>query len=229
MAWPCSACSDGGVFARASGWALLALGTAGCFGSEVTEFPDGMEPLEENLAPEPAGDFPEAIAFASGERDGLYWVHGRGYVHAPISEVMAALSRPDVVVDRRGVDEWSVQQDVEDGFDLSFAITTTVRDIITVEWTTTWRYLVVDGVLTAPEVLAIRYQKTDGIALIDTFQGSIVATRLEEELTRIELIEHLDAPNTSEDDLLCYQQDLFDELVLVTNGEELPEYEDSCR
>jgi hypothetical protein len=172
----------------------------------------------------------EGINFETGERDdGLFWLHGRGVVHASVSDVIAALADPRVVTDRRGVTRFTTEFDVEEGYDVSFATLNTTVDILTVEWTLTWRGLVVQGDMDDPEVFAMRYQKTDGAAILDVMQGSIIATALTNNRTELELIEHLKAPLTSDTDLLCYQQDLFDEVVLTTRGDDLPEYTENCR
>ena len=208
---------------------LVVIPLVGCWGPVETVFPDGVEPLENNTAPEVSEDGPEYVDFTWGEDDGLYWVHGRGLIHAPMVDVVAALSDPAVVQDRRGVDEWALTDAVEAEYDPSFAIVNTTREIITVEWTVTWRGLVVVGDAEEPEVFAMRYQKTDGSSLIDTMEGSIVVRALSDDRTEIQLIEHLAAPRITEVDLLCYQQDLFTEVVTTTDGEPLPEYEEGCR
>ena len=214
---------------RAASLSLLLL-TSACLRDVETEFPEGLQPLEDNTAAAVDDQSEEGIAFETGERDdGLFWLHGRGVVYAPIAEVIEALSDPQVVTDRRGVTRFTTEFDVEEGYDVSFATLNTAEDILTVEWTLTWRGSVVRGDATDPEVFAMRYQKTDGAAILDVMEGSIIATALSEERTEIALIEHLKAPLTTEADLLCYQQDLFDEVVLSTRGEDLPEYTENCR
>lgn len=206
----------------------LVLGV-GCIRDVETVFPEGLEPLENNVVGVLWADADDGITFVSGEDDGLHWVHGRGMVFASPRSVVDALFTPAVVQDRRGVDEWQVEMDVESGYDASFAILNTKVEILTVEWTLTWRGLIVEGTADDPDVVALRYQKTDGVGIIDVMRGSIVARRVADDRTEIELIQHLQAPLTSEQDLLCYQQDLFDEVVLTTRGEALPEYTETCR
>lgn len=215
---------------RPSAASLLLLLTCGCLRDVVTEFPDGLAPLEDNTAPAVDEQSGEAIAFETGERDdGLFWLHGRGVVHAPLSDVIDALADPVVVSDRRGLTRFATEFDVEDDYDVSFDTFNTKVDILTVEWTIRWRGSVVQGDSEDPAVFAMRYQKTDGVVIIDVMQGSITATALAEDRTELALIEHLKAPLTTEADLLCYQQDVFDEVVLTTRGEDLPEYAEDCR
>lgn len=213
-------------------WASLALllSTSACLRDVVTEFPDGLAPLEDNTAPAVDELSDESISFETGERDdGLFWLHGRGVVHARLSDVIEALSDPQVVTDRRGVTRFTTEFDVEDNYEVSFDTFLTKVDILTVEWTLTWRGSVVQGDSDDPAVFAMRYQKTDGAAILDVMEGSITATALNGNRTELALIQHLKAPLTTEDDLLCYQQDLFDEVVLTTRGEDLPEYTENCR
>ncbi len=208
----------------------LVLLTSACLRDVETVFPEGLQPLEDNTAPAVDELSDETIGFEMGERDdGLYWLHGRGVVHAGLAEVIEALADPQVVTDRRGVTRFTTEFDVEEDYDVSFATVNTAVDILTVEWTLTWRGSVIQGDADDPFVFAMRYQKTDGAAILDVMEGSIIATALNDDRTELELVQHLKAPLTTEADLLCYQQDLFDEVVLTTRGEDLPEYTENCR
>jgi hypothetical protein len=214
---------------NALGLSLLVL-TSACLREVETEFPEGLQPLEENTALAVDELSQEGIVFETGERDdGLFWLHGRGVVDAPLSDVINALADPLVVSDRRGVTRFTTEFNVEDGYDVSFATFNVKVDILTVEWTLTWRGSVIQGDSDDPVVFAMRYQKTDGAAILDVMEGSIVASALSDDRTELALIEHLKAPLTNEEDLLCYQQDVFDEVVLSTRGDDLPEYTENCR
>ncbi len=211
---------------------LTALLLAGCFGDAVTVFPPGLEPLEDNTAPLPMlgrdGEAPESIVILTGERPtGLVFGHARGYIRAPITRVWEALRETDVNADRRATDEWSrLEVDVlPEGLTHSYIIETVVHAFITARYQVTWRHGLVEGELEEPEKVAVRWQKTFGLALIEILEGSIVLTALDDELTEIEIVERLDAPSTDEDTIRLFLKDLFDETVLYTKGLPLPTYE----
>jgi hypothetical protein len=195
-------------------------------------FPPGLEPLEDNTAPLPMlgrdGEAPESIVILTGERPtGLVFGHARGYIRAPITRVWEALRETDVNADRRATDEWSrVEVDVlPEGLTHSYIIETVVHAFITARYQVTWRHGLVEGELEEPEKVAVRWQKTFGLALIEVLEGSIVLTALDDELTEIEIVERLDAPSTDEDTIRLFLKDLFDETVLYTKGLPLPTYE----
>lgn len=213
--------------------ALLPL-LAGCLRDVETPFPDGVEPWEENTAPapEPTADeeYPEEVVLVTGQVDEYRWLHGRGYVHGDVARAWMAVQDPAVVVDRRGLDAWTVTWDVEEGFDVSFAVDQEVHDILTIAWRTVWRQAVVEGDAEKPELVGVRFQKTEGSAILELMRGSIVLRATDDpDRTEIELIEHIEAPATNDEDLRCYMQDLFDEVVITVRGEALPEYTERCR
>jgi len=203
---------------------LLALG---CHDVD-TPFPEGMEPLEDNLASCPEGTgahpYPEEIVLVSGTSEAFAWTHACAYVLAPAVDTWEALQQPDVVVDRRRVAEWSATFDVEEGYDFSMRIHQLVRDIITVEYDVTWRHVLVEGRTTAPEVLALRWQKTFGASVIDVLEGSAVVRAVDDDVTELELIEHLHAPTQGSGTIESFLTDLHTDVVAWVNGEELPEY-----
>jgi len=211
----------------ASSLALVAL-LGGCDSNEATVFPSGLEPLEECTAsaPEPTDGelFPEKVNFTSGTKEEFSWVHGRGFVHAPLAKTWAAMREPEVCVNRREVDEWTVEHDVETGYDFSYRIHNVVHDIITVEFDVTWRQGAVSGTVEEPEVVGTRFQKTFGTTYIDLMAGSIVARAKDAETTEIELIEHLKATGKGPETPLNTMRDYFDSVVALVHGKPLPTY-----
>ncbi len=193
----------------------LALSTGACFGDEKTEFPPGLEPLEENRAAPPVSQdetYPQVLSFARGTGD-FDWVHARGYVHAPISRTWEALRDIDVCVDDGRVNDWSVTYDVEDGYDYSYRIHNVSEDIITVEFDITWRHGAVEGTIDDPELVAIRYKKTNGTEFIDLLEGSIVLTPVEDDVTALDMVEHLDAAAGGTPEIEAYFDDVFSDTL----------------
>ena len=202
----------------------------GCQGTVVTEFPAGLEPLEDLVVEAPEGDgrdaFPETVNILSGETEDYYWGQAVGYVHAPISDVWAATQNPDVNVDRLRVDEWVTETDIETEFDVAYQIAHTVYDVLTVEWTVEWRHGAVSGSAEAPEAVGIRWQKVEGTTFITTLEGSIALFEVDEAVTEVQIIEHLSALQSSEEEIVNYFSDMYAEIVSVARGDGLPSEED---
>lgn len=207
--------------------------STGCFGNEVTAFPDGLEPLDgTNRAPRPALDADgmpvEGVTFVEGEGNQWEWVHGRAFVNAPLAEVWKAFQDPLVVVDRRQVDEWVFEEDVEAAYDRSFVIHNTVHDFVTVDFDMTWRQSAVEGDAEEPEVVAIRFQKTFGTVFIDILRGSFVLRSAPEDdaFTEIEMVEHIDAAQGGIERIRTYLEDVNASVVERAHGRDLPVYTD---
>ncbi len=200
----------------------------GCWGNKEVEFPPGLEPLAVNTAPwpEPAGgqDYPEAIELVSGE-DEFLWVHARAYVHAGLSTTWEALRDPEVNADRRRLASWEVDYDVPQAYDYCYRLHVVVEDIVTLRWDIDWNHGVIIGSLDEPEAVGIRWFKSEGSSLIDMQAGSISATQLEDEVTALEIIYQIDAPVTTEEDLLEFVGDLFADVVAWSHGEPLPSFD----
>lgn len=193
----------------------LAAASGGCSCEEKTEFPPGLEPLEENRADPPVSQdepFPEILSMTRGS-DSYDWVHARAYVHAPIARTWEALRDYQVDVDDGRVDDWSVTVDVEEGYDYSYRIHNVANDIITVEFDITWRHGAVEGTVEEPELVAIRYQKTNGTDFIDVLEGSIVLTPIEDDVTELDMVEHLEAAAGGTAEIEAYFADVFEDTL----------------
>jgi len=209
--------------------ALLIPLCSGCFGTSLSDFPPGFEPLEESAvdAPGAAGELPETFALALGTTDdNVHWGHLRGFVHGPLAAVWAAYQQPDVIVDRRRVAAYTATPDIEPDLDFSLAIDQVVRDILTIEYRLVWRHGAA-GDPADPEKVAIRWQKTEGSALIDTLRGSVLLLPTDDpEITEIQSMQHLKAPRTSTDDVQGLLTDVWFDVVAATHGRALPTYAD---
>jgi predicted small lipoprotein YifL len=191
-------------------------------------FPDGLTPLDEvNEAPAPGNEnhFPEEIVTVSGITPEYGWVHARAFVHAPLAATWAAMHDPDVSVDRRAVSEWTIEHDVETGYDFSYRVHNIVHDLITIDFDITWRHGVVQGSPSAPTVVAARYQKTAGSSVISLLTGSVIARRVDDRITAIEFIEHLRALATGPDIAERFIRDYYASIVARVHGRPLPTYE----
>ena len=207
----------------------MALLAVGCFGTEVTEFPDGLEPLGENDLAGPgttADPYPEEYELVGMGGGRFDRVLGRGYIHAPIEEVWAALQDPSVGADRRTSPEWSSDPITDTPYDASYVVHHITYDVVTVEWDVTWRHGVVTGTAEAPELVAIRWQKTNGSTLISVIQGSLLLRPAGDgSITELELVYHASAAAADTDTYVRYMQDVFNDAVAMTHGEALPTFE----
>ncbi len=214
------------VRACLAGVALLAVG---CFGSEVTEFPDGLEPLGENTLAGPgtaADPYPEEYELVGTGGGRFDSVLGRGYIQAPITEVWAALQNPAVGADRRTSPDWSSEPVPDTPYDASYVVHHIAYDVVTVEWDVTWRHGVVTGTVDAPELVSIRWQKTDGSTLISVIEGSLLLRPVGDgSITELELVYHASAAAAGTDTFVRYMQDIYNDAVAVTHGEPLPTFE----
>lgn len=203
---------------------LAAVLLAGCFGSETTPFPEGLEPLEEtNLAAPGDPDYPEELVMVRGMGAARTpSVHAIGYVRRPIADVWEGLRDPDVGADRRTFASWSATHDVEPEYDYSYVIHSVIENLITVEYDVTWRHGVVEGTLEEPTLVAVRYQKTEGSTVIMRLEGSVLLTAVEPGVTEVQIIEYLRAVESGHGNIEAFLQDMFAELVLRSNGQELP-------
>ena len=197
-------------------------------GSGGAGFPNELQPVGGNQAqppaPEPCEPYPERLELVTGSARGFKWTNARGFVHAPLSAVWQALQDPEVVVDRRKVASWKVQTGVIPGAEASYRINNTVHDLITIEFETTWRLGVALGTRDAPEAVAAVYRKTGGTHVIKRMEGSIVARKVSDSVTEIELVEHLDALMRATESGASYNRDLFAAIAARAKGAPVPTY-----
>lgn len=192
----------------------------GCFGNTTTDFPEGLEPLEDNLVParDTAG-----IEFVDGDNGSYAWVHARARLEATPADVWAAAKDPDVMVAVCSTDAHEIAPDAEAGYELSFQVSYQVDEIIDVAWDELWRYGTIEGVPEMPTFGMIRYQKVYGSELISTLEGSIQVHATDDPgITEIEMIEHLAAAGGTREDMRATMQHRHDSLAAVTAGGALP-------
>ncbi len=203
------------------GVAAAALALA-CFDENVRdEFPlsAGFQPLEPLdpaatfPAPTDTDPHPQALGpIPTGNRDGHDWAHARGYVHAPLASVYAALHDPATSRIHTPGAHWSATVGVEP-FPISFQIRYTVYDIITVEWDIRYRGGALEGTDAAPTSVGLRYQKIWGTEHIKVESGSLVATEVAPGVTSLETVGWLDAATQGQADVAGTLRDLFDNLT----------------
>lgn len=210
---------------------VLGVHAAGCGAHAAQLDTDELQPIEVNRAPLPEaidGDaYPETLSFVSGGGGDGWWAHARGYVHADTATVWAAALDPEVDVDMREVDEWSVTDSPFPSLDASYRIHNVVNDVITVEFDLWWRHELQGGTEEAPELVVALWDKTDGTMFIDLLKGSLVITPVEGEtaITEVDFVEHLVAPMRDDQTLVTALSDLHADLVARAHGSPLPTFD----
>ncbi|MCB9592415.1 MAG: hypothetical protein H6719_06765 [Sandaracinaceae bacterium] len=202
----------------------------GCWGDEVSPFPPGLEPLEANPIEPPAGTvddpYPEGWTLDAVDGPRFDTVYARGYFAAPLADVWAAFQNPLVGTDRRSADEWTIEPLDDPSYDVSYVVHSTTYEIVTVQWSTTWRQGVVEGTAEAPELVAIRWQKTDGSTILRLIEGSLVLRAVGDgSATELDLVYHVDAVAAGIDQFVLYVEDTLNDARALLRGEPLPTYE----
>jgi hypothetical protein len=181
-------------------WLVLAMAltTSACIGNRGLDFPEGLEPLEDNLADDPALG---QLTTASG-KDRPSWGHGRALYAAPSDELWQIFKDPATVTNTWTTDEQSVELDVNPAYDYSFLIHYTVDDILTVEWDEEYRFGIIDGDESAPAFGMIRYQMVYGSEFIDIIEGSYEIVRIDDARTEVLMVQHVQALSGGKDDIV---------------------------
>ncbi len=204
---------------------LVAAWVCGCQEDVVTQFPEGLIPIEENTATPPAATptdaFPEVRSFVTGDDDGGGWLHGYAYVKAPVAQVWDAFQDTEVVADRRAITYYEARWDVEPEYDVSFATRYFIEDLITVSFELTWRQSVVEGTLAAPRRVIAAYQKTWGSSLVRRMAGTIELLEVAPGVTRIGWVQRLDGVRVDSTNVAAWNADQFTNVLRKVRGEPL--------
>lgn len=194
----------------------------GCFGNTSTEFPAGLEPLEDNLVPTRA-DPVETLDFLDGDNGNYAWVHARAWMFLEPAAAWDAFKDPELMAAVCSTDAHTVEVAVEPDYEQSFQLSYQVDEVINVAWDELWRYGTIEGTPDAPTFAMIRYQKVYGSELITVLEGSIqLHATADPQVIELEMIEHLAAAGGSVDDMRGSMQHRFDSVAAAVRGEALP-------
>lgn len=201
----------------------LAAFATGCQDDISTQFPDGLEPLEDNKVPAITGASPlEQIVIQKGE-DGYKWVHGRGVLLAPPGLIWSLAKDAERLKSACDTDRQTITLGVEPQYEYGFKIHYEVDQVVTVAWDELWRYGTITGTPAEPARTMIRYQKVFGSDFITTIAGSIqLLARPAPDQTEIEMIEHLDAFGGSADQMAASMRRRFALLAAAAHGQPAP-------
>jgi len=210
--------------------ATAALFVVGCQHQESTSFPPGLDALATDTVPppQPEGDggdeYPETLSLTQGSDsvDNYNYVVATGYVDAPIEAVRAAFQIPNVVVDRHGITSYTVQENVETGYTVSFLTAYTIDGLATVNFDLTWREGVVAGTTADPTQVSVVYEKTYGSSFISLMEGSIQLVSVTPSVTELEFVQRMNAEDTSSQNIASWTTELFGSVVAQVHGQPLP-------
>src|SRR5262245_5421183 len=101
---------------------------AGCQDDVHTNFPPGLEPLEDNTVPRPAGRPAEELLLASGGDENKF-VHARGYVFAAPGLIWELTKDPEVVASDCDTTRHAATVGVEPEYEFGFQMHYEVDDI----------------------------------------------------------------------------------------------------
>jgi hypothetical protein len=197
-----------------------------CQHAETTTFPPGLAPLEPDPAPPPAAtstnEYPESLDLQQGSDATSNYVHATGYVDAPIETVWTAMKNPAVVVDRHNISSYTVDWNVETGYDVSFRTDYVIDDIETVDFDLTWREGVYGGSEASPTVVSVVYQKTYGSSFVSYMAGSIELTAVNANVTELQFAQRMNATETDSNNIAAWTSEMFASIVATAHGQPLP-------
>lgn len=199
-----------------AGLALL----PGCYTNEVTPFPEGLEPWEENLAELPApveGDpCPETLVFVNQGYMGTRSVHARGCIHAPMAAVWEAVRDPQTSRDPTTTHGFRiVAYETEPMYPWTYKTYVFVdHELTDIEFELNWRHSVVEGTEAQPLVTATRWAKTWGSSAISTMEGSLVLRPFEDDpaITEVAYQYHLQSIGSNHDTIQAFLSVIYGRL-----------------
>ncbi len=193
---------------------LVLSGAAACSGSHV------MTPLPEEVPNKPAHGVAWPVdtdlAIASGIDDtGMAWAHARGYLPGAWEALWQALGQGEICVDQVQVASYSIHPIEAEGFPIAFRIDNTVKNIITVTFSLTWRF--------HRQIVGDTWQwivgsghKTAGTSYIEALDYAMSFQRQDDGRIAFELVAEVRAVRLSEDDPRGYLEALVARLREVT-------------
>jgi hypothetical protein len=191
----------------------------GCQDDIRTQFPDGLEPLEDNRVPAPAGGAPLERLVTMRGTDGFKWVHGRGTLLAPPGVIWRLVKDADLLASICDTDRHTITLGVEPQYEFGFKIHYEVDELVTVAWDELWRFGTITGTPTEPALTMVRYQKVFGSDFITTLEGSVqLLATADPGQTEIQMVEHLDAFGGSADQMEAAMRRRFASLAAGAHG-----------
>ena len=198
-----------------------------CKNKEVDyDFPEGLEPLEDNTAEWPA-DQAEEVSSVVGESDDYHWAHSKAYVHADIDTVYGCLVEEQVNVDRREIESWSITADVETGYEHSYAIWNETYPTlgIQVQYTDTWRHGSTLDDAGDVALVVTTWKMTEGNDYMYLKENSVVTEIADEGITSLDMVGHLSAALRDGETTAQYFADFHADVLACVSGDAYPTFD----
>jgi hypothetical protein len=188
---------------------------AACQHSVKTPFPPGLEPLEDDAAPDPADLYSETLSAITKDTNYSY-VYARGYVQVDPATVWAAIESPAPNVAICSTSSNTVDVNNDPTYEYSFLVHYTENNVVTVQWDDQWRFGTID---TSDFFGMIKHQKVQGSSFITLSEGTIqLHATTDPAVSELQFVEHLDATMASSSDVLKNVQHNYASLVSVSHG-----------
>lgn len=207
---------------------LTTLVLVACQDDPAADVPPGLDPLEDNMAELPDD---ETVNLVSTETSEYNQTHARGRVDVAVMDVIACLQDPEVGVDRRRVAEYTVTEDVDPDYTVSYDVVTTIQDTVTLTYTLPWvQGDRGDGTWGARWAKAEERDTDVNAYLVSLLQGSVLLQPIDgdDSHTDVGIIERLEAPFTSTDDTEQYTSDFYASILACSHDLSLPTYCSDC-
>jgi hypothetical protein len=200
---------------------ILVAVAAGCQHNIKTEFPPGLEPLEDN--PVVLGnDLTEGLMTQSTDSP-YVMVYGRGYVLVAPAAVWAATKAPAPNLATCTTSKQTEDLNNEPDYEYSYLVHYTVNNIVTVQWDDQWRFGTVDGTPDDPTLAMVKHQKTQGSSFITVSEGTIeLDATPDPNVTELSFVEHLNATGGSVSAIMTGVEHNYASLVAVAHGNPIP-------
>jgi hypothetical protein len=197
-------------------------------GTDTHHYATGLEPLGDDVAPTPQSDggdpYPEVLSVINGRSPHFYWVQARGFVHTSLMTTWMALQNPDVAVDRRRINHWTVEQVQNSPYAFAIVVHNEVDSLVTVNFDITWGGDVGEGTRDAPSLVSLRWDKTAGTTYITSIAGSCVLRAVDPNVTEVELIQEENAVGQDQTTITQFIEDFYASLLAASHGRPLPTY-----
>jgi hypothetical protein len=216
--------------------AVIAVGAIQLLAASARQPDVPLVPLESrNLATPPlASDVdrhPERfnVVYGHSQTQRIDWAHGRGYVHASVGTVWAALRNTNVLADRRQLRQMTVLRVDDHRSAVRFDLRCVTRGSPSITYGICWREAATEGPADAPVRVVARDDLVQpprffGIAVISTLSDSIVLEAVDDHTTSVSIIRHVGSVQSDPRRTARYLTDLYSSVLAKVHGQALPSY-----
>ena len=194
-----------------------------CDPSESDTAVAGVISMLEDVKLDAPGEGEERANTGSAEGDEYDTGYLRGWIKATVEEVFAALSSPDVGVDRREMDSWTATELDAPDVDAAYLVNNVPSAAPSEDFDLEWRheYTEVDGAVVGSRSA---WEKTAGTIFVPLLEGSAEAV-VSGDAVDLRVVYHLGTIDSTPEDAVRYLEDFYASVVAAAHGDDLPLYE----